>query len=218
MDLDSRLILKEKLSPYLPLGSEHLICEWIVEEGVRVKLTKTRHTKRGDYSSPHDGKGHVITINHDLNRYEFLITLVHEFAHMRAYKMYSRQFRMKQVRPHGVEWKNEFRNLMSYFMDKDIFPENLKSILYLHLENPSASSCKDAVLQRALMNYDEIQSEFVLLESIPNQTIFALRGGRMFRKLKKIKKNYHCLELKSNRIFSVSPIAEVKPLENVLNA
>jgi hypothetical protein len=51
------------------------IAIWIIEFDFKLKITKERSTKLGDYTSPRDGLNHTITINHNLNQYSFFITL-----------------------------------------------------------------------------------------------------------------------------------------------
>ena len=70
------------LIKYIPETSVPLIVNWIIEYGVHLKITKDRSTKLGDFR-PTLGvnRGHRITVNYNLNKYAFLITLVHEIAH-----------------------------------------------------------------------------------------------------------------------------------------
>ncbi|HAD34265.1 MAG TPA: hypothetical protein DCF44_07170 [Chitinophagaceae bacterium] len=44
-----------------------------------------------------------MSVNGNLNSYHFLITLLHEIAHMLVWE----QFR-NRVKPHGLEWKHVF--------------------------------------------------------------------------------------------------------------
>ena len=55
-----------------------------------------------------------ITINNDLNKYRFLITLIHEMAHLVTFKD------MPRSKPHGKEWKINFQRLMLPFLHPEI--------------------------------------------------------------------------------------------------
>jgi SprT protein len=59
----------EILKKYIPEYAIPTIAVWIIEFDFKLKITKERSTKLGDYSSPRDGLNHTITINHNLNQY-----------------------------------------------------------------------------------------------------------------------------------------------------
>jgi predicted SprT family Zn-dependent metalloprotease len=42
---------------------------------------------------------HEITVNSNLNKYKFLITLIHEISHLVAFEKFGRN-----IKPHGNEW------------------------------------------------------------------------------------------------------------------
>jgi hypothetical protein len=44
-----------------------------------------RQTRHGDYRKGVNGK-HEITVNSNLNKYKFLITLIHEISHLVAFE------------------------------------------------------------------------------------------------------------------------------------
>lgn len=208
------MILHQKLERFLPSQSIDSVVDFIIEEQVKVKISKSRKSKTGDYRSPQNGKGHCISINHELNKYEFLITLIHEFAHLKTHKKYRSFLRFRNIQPHGKEWKNEFQTMMRPFLYQTIFPDDILRSLKTYLLNPAASSCSDTDLQRALRKENPIDKTMLHLENIPDNTLFALRNGRVFRKIKKMRKNFHCLEIASNKLFSVSPVAEVQIVES----
>jgi SprT protein len=158
-----------------------------------------------------NGKGHRITVNYDLNQFSFLITFVHEVAHLETFKKYKRH-----VDPHGQEWKNEFRMLLSDFVHRGIFPDDIKSALSNYLLDPAASSCTDHNLLRTLRKYDRKTEETFHLEDVPDNTIFRLhqsRSGLVFKKGQRIRKRFHCIEMNTNRIYFVSPLAEIEVIE-----
>ena len=71
----------------------------------------------GDYRPPYAGQGHRISINYDLNSYSFLVTTVHEFAHLLTWNEHKRK-----AKPHGAEWKANFKRMMRPFFEKEVFP------------------------------------------------------------------------------------------------
>ena len=201
--------LRETLTKYLPPEAVDTIADWIIEHQVKVKITKDRFTKLGDYRPPQNGDGHRISINYNLNQYAFLITLVHEIAHLKTFQTHK-----KRTLPHGAEWKHEFKLLMFPFLNKFIFPQDVLLAVNNYIQNPAATSCTDLHLQRVLKNYDQKETDVLHLEDIPNNSIFSLQNGRLFRKEEKLRKRYKCIDLKSNRTYLVSPLAEVTVKEN----
>jgi SprT protein len=80
-------------------------------------VRKKRISKAGDFTC-HHGRTPRITVNHDLSVHEFLITYVHEVAHLHVHKQLG--FRAE---PHGEEWKRSFQQLLSPLLTIDTFPE-----------------------------------------------------------------------------------------------
>ena len=75
------------LQKYLPERAVDSIFELIRINDVHLKIVNQRQSKHGDYRRV-PGGAHVITINNSLNKYAFLITLVHEIAHLVAFENY----------------------------------------------------------------------------------------------------------------------------------
>jgi SprT protein len=203
----SREKIASVLSKYIPAQTVKQCSEWIVLKNIHLKITRGRASKFGDYRPLKNGKGHQITVNHDLNPYAFLITFVHEVAHLHTHTNY--RFRHE---PHGKEWKHEFRILLKDFIHGEVFPEDIKQALENYSRNPAASSCSDISLMRALKRYDTRPEEVFHLEDVPEHTVFSLhqsRSGLIFRKGHKIRTRFHCLEVKTKRIYFVSPMAEI---------
>lgn len=191
------------LVKYIPRQSADLVADWIVNFGIHLNITKDRATKLGDFRPSRKARGHKITINHNLNPYSFLLTLVHEIAHLETWNKYK-----NQVLPHGKEWKEAFSRLMRPFLNESVFPEEVLVVINSYLANPKASSCSDENLMRALKRFDQKPSIF--LEDIPPDTIFRLQTGRVFRKGKQRRKHFECMELKTNRLYLINPLAEVE--------
>ena len=197
----------QKLSEYLPEGAANIIARWIDEYSCDFKIAGKRSTKLGDYRPRHKGFNHRISVNYNLNPYGFLITTVHEFAHLLTWNEYK-----SSVRPHGQEWKRNFKNMMEPFLAMDIFPDDLKNEIKSYLINPSASSCTDINLFRAIQSYNSPDSggaKALLIENIPCDTTFIVRNGRKFRKLEKMRKRYKCIEVATGRLYLFHPMAEI---------
>lgn len=200
----------KQLSKYMPEAAAPIISEWINDTCCRFKVTRSRKTKLGDYRAPFKGSPHQITVNHDLNPYAFLITSIHEFAHLKTY-----QDHKSKVKPHGAEWKQNFVKLMEPFIKLSIFPSDILVAISSYMNNPTASSCTDLNLYRTLKKYDrENDAGSMVIEDLSQGTLFTLKNGREFKKMEKIRKRYKCLEIATNRVYLFHPVAEVFILQH----
>lgn len=195
--------MAEVLQKYLPEAAVDPVLELIRKNGVHLKIVNERVTRHGDYKKLPNG-GHRITVNANLNKYRFLITLVHEIAHLVAFRDYGRT-----IKPHGKEWKHIFQQLMLPYLRPEVFPSSLLPLLALHFKNPKASSDTDARLSLALKQYDPPNDKSFIFE-IPYGGTFRLYNGKLFKRGNKRVKRYECLELDSGRIYLFNPNAEVE--------
>lgn len=188
----------------MPEAAAPIISTWINDTGCQFRISRSRKTKLGDYTAPFRGDTHKISVNHDLNPYAFLITTIHEFAHLKTWQQHK-----SRVKPHGKEWKKHYKGLMAPILQLGIFPSDILQALVQYMENPAASSCTDIHLYRVLKRYDkDVQGQYTI-ESLPTDSIFALQNGRIFQKREKLRKRYRCIELSTDRIYLIHPIAEV---------
>lgn len=197
--------MKEILFKYLPEHSVDSVFELIRMHHVHLRVVDERATRHGDYRKNPDGT-HAITVNANLNKYRFLVTTIHEIAHLVAFKKYGRD-----IKPHGIEWKQTFRLLMLPFINPMIFPNEILPVLANHFKNPTASSDTDALLSMALKKYDA-PSDKNFIDELPLGTIFRIADGRIFKKGRLRVKRFECTEIRSNTIYLFKPNAEVELL------
>lgn len=206
--MDIRAVQYQKnsdiLKKYLPEQSVTIIAQWIVEYDFKLKIKRERSTRLGDYTSPHNGLNHTITVNHNLNKFSFLITLVHEVAHLITYNQYK-----NSVAPHGREWKKSFQILMEPFLNTEIFPLEIFAALRNYMQNPAATSCTDTRLLRVLKLHDE-STGLLFLERIPSDSLFVYNGSKLFKKGETVRKRIKCVEVKSGTVYLFNPLAEVE--------
>lgn len=194
--------MRETLMRYLPQQAVDPVFELIKVFQVHLKIVNERVTRHGDYRPLADG-GHQITVNANLNKYRFLITLIHEIAHLVAIKKYGRQ-----IKPHGLEWKRTFQHLMLPMIRPEVFPVALLPLLAQHFKNPRASSDTDAKLSLALKQFDPVNDKNYIFE-LQAGSLFKLYNGKIFRMGKRRVKRYECIEAKTGRIYLFQPNAEV---------
>jgi SprT protein len=183
------------LIPYLPDGSFESVLHYIQLYRVQLTVTRQRQTILGDYRHAYNSIGHRISINGNLNKYSFLITLLHELAHLFTYERYSHR-----VKSHGKEWKTEFSKILAEFLAKKIFPADIEATLLATLKNSPASSCGDEKLLRAF------------IEQIPVGTKFKIKGDRIFIKGEKIRTRYKCQEVSTGKWYLFSGVYEAESL------
>jgi SprT protein len=187
----------------MPAAAAPVIAKWIDYFQCEFKISKSRSTKLGDYRHPFRNEGHKISVNNNLNPYAFLVTTVHEFAHLLTWNDHK-----NKVKPHGEEWKHNFKRMMNPFLEQQVFPEDIRQAVVSYLSNPSAASCTDLKLSRALKQHDQLITK-THLEELPLHTIFTIEDGRKFRKGERLRKRYRCECLDNGKIYLFNPLAEV---------
>lgn len=192
------------LEDFLPKGSYLMVERFLLEHKVHLTITRSRKTVLGDYRNAVIGQNHRITVNGNLNQFSFLITLLHELAHLITYLRHGHR-----VASHGKEWKAAFREILKEFLNADIFPHDIKNQLVHSIKNPAASSCADLDLMRVLRQYDKLPEGVCLVEDLMIGSIFRIGKDRLFRVQKQLRKRIQAEELSTGKIYLFSPIYEV---------
>jgi len=208
------------LHNFIPETSLQYVLDWFQVNPVHLRISKARSSKFGDYRAPFKKFPARISVNHNLNKFDFLITLVHEMAHHDVWRQamelahgFSLRHRKLRPLPHGKEWKAQYRNLMQPLMTGIVFPEDVLHHLKSYFENPRSSSKSNENLVVALKKYDDPDNS-VFIESLAFDTVFTLPAGRTFRKGEKLRKRYRCVCLNNGRVYLFSPTARVMPTLN----
>lgn len=209
MDAGKRQQYIATLSRYVPEGTAPMVVEWITLYRFRLRITKSRSSRLGDYTPPYQGQPHVISVNHDLNPYAFFVTLTHEIAHLVVWTKYK-----DSVLPHGAEWKEEFSLLLADLLGQGIFPGDVELALLDYIRSPKAASCTDKNLYKTLRKYDV--NPDLLLEDIPEGTVFSIRNGMIFRKGIRKRTRYLCQNMENKRMYYVSAVAEIQVVNPAL--
>ena len=195
----------EALRDYLPEGSFDMVAQFLLHHKVHLTVTRSRTTVLGDYRHATHTRNHRISVNGNLNPHAFLITLLHELAHLLTFQQYG-----NRVQSHGKEWKKQFGDLLRFFLQHHLFPEDIRQALEQSLHNPAASSCADDKLMRVLRRYDDRPEGIVAVEEIVKGGLFQIRGGRTFRREEVLRKRIRCVEIGTGRTYLFSPLYEVR--------
>jgi hypothetical protein len=196
------------LNDFLPPGTLENVLKYLTVYKIHLTITRERKTILGDYRHRTQNNNHRISINGNLNVYSFLITLVHEIAHLLTFEQYG-----NKVAAHGKEWKKIYALLLTRFLDNHTFPADIESTLKKAMENPAASSCAEDGLVRVLRLYDKNPNGYKLVEEIPVNGLFRLDDGRIFKRGEQLRKRIKCKETATGRDYLFSPVYEVEMLE-----
>lgn len=202
--MDKKTRYSETLKRFAPEVFVPYLVDIILKSKVIFKIVPSRKSKLGDFRANLPGEFPVITVNGDLNPFSFLITTLHEIAHLRTYNNHG-----NRVSPHGEEWKNEFRELLIPVLESKNLPIDLEKALWKSFTNTKASSCSDLNLSRALKKYDKPSSyQTYTLEEIPMHSQFTL-NGKEFKKGNLRRSRYLCTD-KNGKQYLVHALATIE--------
>ena len=198
------------LADYLPDGTFPAVLEYLRLHRVHLTVARERRSILGDYRHRTAASNHRISVNGNLNKYAFLITLLHELAHLLTFEEYG-----NRVMAHGAEWKKIYANLLAQFLRNHTFPHDIQAALLSSLQNPAASTCAEDGLLRVLRRYDADSERKTLIEDLPMNAVFRTDDGRIFRREQRLRKRFRCTEIATGKIYLFSPVYEVKAWKEI---
>jgi len=193
------------LQNYLPPLTFDAVAQYLHNHKIHLTVTKHRKTILGDYRHRTGFNNHRISVNGNLNHYSFLITLLHEIAHLLNFEQFG-----NKVNAHGREWKIIYGGLLKQFLEQKVFPADIENELLYSLKNPAASSCAEDGLVRVLRKYDIKNNGYKLVEEIAINGLFKLEDGKIYRREEKQRKRYRCIDIKTGKVYLFSPVFEVE--------
>lgn len=198
----------QNLQVFLPDNTFQYIAPYFQDNNIHLTLTRERKSVLGDYREPtRSAPYHRITINVNLNPYNFLITLVHELAHMVTCQDFGRS-----VKPHGKEWKSNFKKMLMPYVGKGVFPDDVELALMKYISNPAASTCTDSDLYKALYKYDSNKKpNQTLMCYLPLGATFKTDSG-IFKKVKQLRTRSLCKDVGTGKLYYFPGIYEVEQL------
>lgn len=197
---------KEIFRKYFPENSIDYCFQLWETHRIQFSISQPRKSIYGNYFFKNGI--HHISVNGNLNPEAFLVTFLHEVAHLLV-----RVRNKKRTQPHGKEWKNEFRNVLLPMLKESVFSNEVALALIKHLDSPTASSCSDPVLHGVLMKNQPDGHEFVTVSEIEIKAFFEYEG-RLFQRLEKVRTRFDCVEIPSGKTYRFRESAHVKPIAN----
>ncbi|SFI35287.1 SprT-like domain-containing protein [Halpernia frigidisoli] len=195
----------EILQKYLPETAFGYLKIWFSSHQIHLHISRARNSKLGDYQRLRDGS-HKITINHNLQPELFFFVLTHELAHLIAFH----NFKNKRISPHGLEWKQTFREMLHESLA--VYSEELKPEIFRFSRNPKANFMASGPIVKFFYK-DDLSDNEVFIEYLSKEEIF-LYKKQNYKILEKLKKNYLCENLQNGKKYIFKPLAKVEQLKN----
>ena len=193
--------LQALLSPFFHDSIIIYIEDLIALHKIQFILSKPRKTKLGDYRAMPQKNRFIITVNNDLNPVQFLVTTLHEIAHHVTFTRHK-----NFVKPHGVEWKQEYQRIFMPLILNENIEDSLKKMFAAHIQNPKATSYSDVHLNNYLIS--TFNTSVKRVADAPMNKPFLL-GRRTFIKEKKLRTRYLCVDLSNNKKYLIHGLTEV---------
>ena len=198
----------EILAKYLPASSHEYIQQLLTGENLLIRITRQRKTRFGSFTARRNSNYKAINISGQQNQWAFLITFIHEFAHLRVWKTYGHK-----VKGHGREWKDTYYQLATPLLLSNTFPEDINEALKKYFTGKKISDSTETNLMRILKKYDSAGQEVIYIENIPVGHYFTY-GNHQFQKIEKLRTRYKCKDVKTGRMFVFTALVEVNPINN----
>lgn len=181
-----------KYQKYIPKKAIPFVAFLITEHNFSLKIVNQRQTKHGDFRQL-SSNTFQITVNNNLNKLQFLLTLIHEVAHHVTHQKFGR------VQAHGKQWKTVFQHLMLPFLHPDIYPKEVLPHLAKYLKNPKASTDSDINLSLALKgNVAKKGTQFIF--ELLNDTVFIYKN-KLYKKGNKRRTRFECIQLHNKKVY-----------------
>lgn len=194
--------MEEILAPHLPYPALEYCVHLSEKYNFQLDFSFNRKTKFGHYKYLPKSKEHIISINRGLSKPLFLITYLHELAHLEVMLKHGRR-----VQPHGNEWKNTFAEFLQPVLTPSVFEPDLLKALKKHSLNPKASLIADPGLWKILFSDD---TSLKTLDEVADGQFFVYKN-RTFKKLKTRRTRVLCYEPASRQRYLIPRLTPIEP-------
>lgn len=191
------LVMESFIRFHIPRAAREYCLSLFRDYPFTLLLKPERQSLLGNYRYIVSTDTHVISVNKTLNPHAFLITYLHEVAHLLVKIRYN-----GRPLPHGKEWKKCFAELLKPVLSLDVFPTEILTPLIEYAKNPKASSMSDKRLAEVL-HPDLWEEEGTKIVDIPDRAMFKFRK-RIFLKLYMKRSRCLCKDTKSGKNYLIS--------------
>ena len=198
---------KKGLAKYVPAEAVNPLFDFMAEHKVHLHITRERYSKLGDFRWPQpQHRYHEISINGNLNKYHFLMVLLHEMAHLNTWLQHG-----NTIQPHGHEWQAAYAALIMQY--RSLFPVEMQPLLTSYAARIPLCRTLDKQIDAQLRRYDDGYNPAtdITLNSLAPGTHFhiASRPDHHFQALEKRRTRWICRCLEDGRQYLVSGTAQV---------
>ena len=186
------------LMSFIPVNAKENVRDLINKHKLNIIIVSERKTKRGDFRVYSNGFK-KITLNQDSNKFRFLITLLHEISHQLVYQKFG-----NNIKPHGIEWKKNFKEISEPFLFETIFPLSILDAFKTYLKNPKSSTDLDKELSISLTKFDTLEDYF-FIDQLEMGQLFMHRKKEIFKKISKKRKRYVCEKISNGKLYLFQP-------------
>ena len=186
------------LMSFIPVNAKENVRDLINKHKLNIIIVSERKTKRGDFRVYSNGSK-KITLNQDSNKFRFLITLLHEISHQLVYQKFG-----NNIKPHGIEWKKNFKEISESFLFETIFPLSILDAFKTYLKNPKSSTDLDKELTISLTKFDTLEDYF-FIDQLEMGQLFMHRKKEIFKKISKKRKRYVCEKISNGKLYLFQP-------------
>lgn len=197
------------LARFIPPSAVDYAWAWFLAYPFKLTITEPRQSKFGDYRHLKHLQSHEISVNANLNPEAFLVTYLHEVAHMMVVRLYP-----EPVEPHGHEWKNTFSQILGPVLRPEVFSQTTLPAIVKYARNPKASSASDPELMRAL-HFNDLYGGGplkALIEFSPQPGFRFKLQDKVFEVQSKARTTFLCKALQTGKLYKVKFMAPVEPL------
>lgn len=206
----------QTLQKYFPPSAVEPTIQVLCKYHINLRISSERTSKNGDFRPGINGQRHNISVNGNLNQYEFLMVFLHELAHVIVFEKY----RGRRLSSHGKEWKQQYGSLLREATDQGFFHPSINQLMHKYSYSVKASGIADLELTKALRAFDKPNGKpsLQLLDELPEGSVFIAKNGKTFIKGAKVRKRYFCACATTGKRYIVNPMLKVtlhkNPTEN----
>lgn len=180
------------------------VLPYFIERKLKMHIKTEKNSYKGLCRMPLNASDYYkITVCRTDNEDLFFLVFLHEVAHMEVNIKYGRK-----VLAHGMEWSNTFRALIIQSIKNSCFNDYSAKVLTDFLSKGVLITTAKMHKIEALIENNS-NPDIIRVLQVPENALFILQGGKIFKKCERIKTRYRCIDVKTGKAYRVHPNAPV---------